>query len=200
MKNILIVSFFILSTFVSVFQSMADDKRMPEAEIAKLPQDVQKFIRYNRHLKDDLGYEGVKAVSFSDSKTHYALTSIYKGKKENHDTKVIYTAEVSSIKNKAELSFRLYKDCIPTNRERLIEKTIKINDKKINAYYICDKESVNAPKGQEMYFLKSQPGKDFAYAEFIDNTFVFVEFDNVKIPFDTTGFIDAWDEVSEPAL
>ena len=165
-----------------------------------MPEDYQNFIRYKRHIEDDLGYAGIKAVSFKVTKTNYSLTAIYKSKKKNANSPPTYLAEVSSYKSKPDLFFRTYKTCNITDNNRLIEKTINISNQRITSHYMCTKVPGKSSETQELYIIKSQAGKDFARNEFSNKSYVFVKFEDMEIPFDTKGFSTIWDEESKPSL
>lgn len=167
-------------------------------ELSKLPLDVQKFVNYNRHLTNDLGYAGINVVSFEDSKNNSSISAIVK-KREKKDYP-IYTAVVSDAGNEVSIIFRNYRNCNPTSQERPISRNIKINDQKIAALYLCMHANPKDETNTEVYKIKNNTGKEFAKVSFENNMFVFVTMDGVEVPFQTTGFSEVWEQANEPAL
>lgn len=143
------------------------------------------------------GYTQYNLVSFEKSKIESALTGLYMNKSDANP--LMYGAEILPGKEGAKVIFRDYQPCVAvTNSSRLLHKIIKINGQKIEAYYGCGPSKSGAPNS--IYMIKSEAGNDFAKKEFTDNPFVFVQLENLPIPFDTKGFLKVLSEASGKAL
>lgn len=171
------------------------DSRLTDAQIAKLPPEHQKLVRYMRELKSS-GAAGMKSVSFEQTKNNTAISAIFD---KNNQPGPMYIAEVMEGKGSPTVGFRVGKDCEDTTQQRrLTERTIKVDDLKISAYYVCGKDS--GGNLHQMFIPRTQAGKDALYSTFLNRQVVFVTLDSVEIPFETAGFQQVWDEVSRPAL
>ena len=195
MKKKSLVSAFIF--LLSLNQAHATDKFTQE-ELEAMPSSVKKFVKYNRHLVDDLGYMGVKAVSFESSKNRESITAIVKEKASKNYP--IYTAVVSDSDGVAKLSFRNYLQCSPNDQEKLSTKNLYVNGQKLSAYYLCGPAKPGDKTNIEIYQIKTDAGNEYVHRTFSSERFVFVTMDRVEVPFDTKGFTEVWQEANDPAL
>jgi len=150
-------------------------------------------------LIDNLGYAGIKAINFKDTNNNMSLTALIKDTKKTKPSSS-YSAVISGDAGSTNLFFRNYRDCTLTVPRKLMERSIYIDDQKISTYYMCIKSHEGDSTNTEVYQIKTEAGKTFAYNSFSNNTFTFVKFDDMEIPFDTSGFLETWEEASKPAL
>lgn len=192
-----------ITVYTTIFSSLvhadSTSSRLSSQELSTLPPSAQKFIKYNRHLIDDLGYAGVKAINFKNTKNNMSLTSLIKDAKKTKPFSS-YSAVISGDAGSTNLFFRNYRDCILTTPRKLMERSIYIDGQKISTYYMCIKAHEGDSTNTEVYQIKTEAGKTFAYNSFSNNIFTFVRFDDMEIPFDTSGFLETWEEASKPAL
>lgn len=138
-----------------------------------------------------------KMLPLSKTKKNYALTVLYKS--ETDKASVMYAAEVNAEKDGASVSFRVYRQCEPTDlKSRLPVQIIVVSGQKIEAYAVCGKE----PSGEtsDIFLIKSAAGKDFVKKEFAEKGLVFVRMNGLPVPFDTQGFGQALAAASGKAL
>lgn len=192
-----------ITLYTTIFSSIAHadltSSRLSSQELSRLPQSAQKFIEYNRHLIDDLGYAGIKAINFKKTNNNMSLTALIKDAKETKPSSS-YSAVISGDAGSTNLVFRNYRDCTITAPRKLMERSIYIDRQKISTYYMCIKAHEGDNTNTEVFQIKTETGKKFAYNAFSNNTFTFVRFYDIEIPFDTSGFLEAWEESSKPAL
>ena len=174
---------------VAVNVAHSENRKLTNEEIASLPEDHQRLIGYMRHL-EERGYLGVKAVSFRQTKTDYAVSSIAK---ENPNDGAVHMAQVGVVGENAQIYFLVGKPCEVTSKKNLIDQVIRVSNRNVQSYYQC-------LKSRQGYFLKTDAGRDFVISEFMSNDYVFVELAGEIIPFDTDGFSEIWEKVREPAL
>lgn len=152
---------------------------------------------YIKELKA-AGYSEIQPLSFAITKTNYALTGLFKGKADK--TRLMFSAEISSDKDGANLFFRAYRKCTLSNKDarRLDEKIIVVHGQKIEAYYFCG--AGQDGQTNEIYKIKSVAGSDFIKVAFTENNYVFVNMNGLPVPFHTEGFSKALAESSGKAL
>ena len=188
----------VLFPIYSSFVHAESHREFSEQEIATLPHNTQKLIKYNRHLIDDLEYSGIKTIGFNESKKKASLTAVIKSK--NDTNYPIYSTVISDDTGTPSLFFRNYIKCTPRNSNKITEKSIYIDGQKISANYMCVAGERPTDSTTEIYLIKTNAGKNFAHDAFLKNMYVFVKFDDFEVPFDTSGFSELWREASEPAL
>ena len=196
MLKTLAVALLSSSAFFAI--SVNAENEFSEKELASLPLSVQKFVTYNRHLIDDLGYAGVKAISFDESKNGTALTAIIKNKNEKKYP--VYSAVILDNLEGPTLLFKNYIKCVPTSLKKLVPRSIYIDGQKISAQYMCIKGEGGEENNIGAYQIKNAEGRAFAHNAFSNNMFVFVKFEDVEVPFSSSGFSHIWEEASRPAL
>lgn len=173
----------------------AKERPLTDAQIAQLLPEHQKLVRYMRDLKSK-GAAGVKTISFEQAKSNMAISAVYD---KSNQPGPMYIAEVMENQNPATVGFRIQETCVDnTQQPRLTEQSIKVDDVKISAYYVCGKGSDG--NLHRIYIPRSQAGKDALYSAFLTKQVVFVNLNGTEIPFDTAGFRQAWDEAIKPAL
>ena len=140
-------------------------------------------------------YPSSRLASFAITNERYALTFLYKDKAEKSPP-LIFWASIVGVADGADLGFKSSRACVSRGDE-LQERIISVSGQKIQANYMCAK----LPSGdQEVYVIKTNQGKMFVRGEFEKREMVVVELDGLPVPFQTDGFVRAWDKSSGKAL
>lgn len=179
MKNKVLKSILFTSILFSQY-TISQETDSLEFELAKNAYD-------SLTSKNDV----VKMSDFSD-RINGTLTSV--GTKKDPG-KSIYIAEIGIKKSGAEMLFRIYSDCTPT--DGVIYKIITVNRQNIQVGKLCDN---NKEFYQTIYMPSTDAGADYLYREFSKKEYVTVDFGNIVIPFSTNGFQNLWNRKNQPAL
>ncbi|MFC5499626.1 hypothetical protein ACFPOE_18935 [Caenimonas terrae] len=152
---------------------------------------------------EDAGYPLalLKAAPFSKGRG-WATTFLYKVQGDKNP--LVFFANVSREKNGAEIFFKVFRDCVPSDaRVNPPQKhVIMVSSRKIQATSVC----VGAPgkETQDIFTIDSEEGSSFIKKEFADkeaaNDMVFVQLHDLPVPFLPEGFSKALTEASGKAL
>jgi hypothetical protein len=163
----------------------------------KNSSDAQAFDSFVSHIKNDLGYYGVRVIGFNNSKS-MALTTIAISNKQND---FVRTAEISAGVKGADIFFRTYRNCTITNPNSLTRLVISVDNQNIQVAYGCAKAADDPSKTQEIFLTTTPEGKDYVQRAFQNKQYVFVRLmDGIEFPFATDGFAEAWNRINKPAL
>ncbi len=190
--------FVIASILTASDSAISSEPCITDEQATKLPEDYQRLMRFVCHIEDDLNYAGLQTISFLKG-NDMAITAFHKDKKNPKRNSGFYMSIIDLEQKGLGLYFRAYQPCAVTKAPR--DTTIKISDQKVQASSMCSVVAEgDGKKTSVIYVPKTKAGKDFAYSEFSSKDFVFLELDGVEVPFDTRGFMAAWDEAAKPAL
>lgn len=137
-------------------------------------------------------------ISFSESESGESLIRItYKNGNVSHNgrNQLIYRAVVSSTIEEPRLVFFTEENCLEGSSHNSV---IRINEQNVGAGSMCEKNS----EGDliNIFYILSEAGRDYAVSQFENNKMIRIRFKERVIPFDATGFSEAWDEAGEPVL
>lgn len=140
------------------------------------------------------GYPQLQMLSYSVTKNVYAITALYKSKEDKSGR--IFFANISAEDGK--MAFKVARECDASGG--LQERTVKVSGQKIQAHWMCVRDSVRPSNSQEVYLLKTAEGNAFAKKEFAEKQYVWVHVDGLPVPFHTEGYAQAVEEASRKAL
>lgn len=175
----------------------AQDKRLTEEQLNKLPSSFKSFLLLNRQIIDN-GGKGINAVSFRKAEFKYAVTAIYDKKNANPP---IHIAMISAGHDGADIGFKIYEPCIiNSTNESPVNIVIRVDEKNVSSALFCGPDPTTKGATQKVYIIKTQAGKEYIRDQFSMADYVFIDFGNGVIPFATDGFDVAWEQKNDPAL
>ncbi|HDM8135543.1 TPA: hypothetical protein P0E15_005162, partial [Vibrio harveyi] len=136
-------------------------------------------------------YEALRVVNFADTNGERSLIG-FKIDKNSENWDSIFSAEIGSNKDgKQKLYIYLAKRC---SDDQMLEKTtIKTNGQNVRYHRFCD--------GNNIYITPlSKAGDNYLINEFKKKNSVSLEFSDIAITFDATGFTKGWNSYGGDAL
>lgn len=124
------------------------------------------------------------AIGFSQTGRRYAITSLGEGRVSKKPVYYIAEIFVPEGDKTPTISFERNFKCKPTSAKVPIEtRIIKVNGQKIEVVYGCTKKGLS-----EIFFPLTAKGRSFVRKAFLEVAYVFVQFDDEIVPFNTDGY------------
>lgn len=167
-----------------------------DEQLSELSDSRRQLILLSRKITSE-GGQGIKAVSFAQADYKFAISSVYT--RFDNDPP-LHIASVVASKSGAYIGFKINEACnAKSGSDRLIDSVIRVDGQNISAKMACAL-SPGSTNELRVYIAATDAGRDFLYNRFSNHEFVFVDFGNGLIPFDTDGFDTVWRQASAPAL
>jgi len=188
--------FFLTLSFAQASASEIEERKKSDVESLEKMIELVKSVERN-------GGKGVKAVPFKETNRQYSITWIHSKGYGKDDMPPTHMAQVNpSSSGGASIAFKIQKNCSVAggSEGNLANRVIRVDGQNINSLVGCGPDSSNPKKNWEVYLLNTDAGMKYVYRRFANKHYVFVDFGNGDIPFDTIGFMDAWNRADSPAL
>lgn len=150
-------------------------------------KDIQKSLNL-------LPYQAVLLSPFNEYQKNSAFTYLLKDKNNKKDY-VFYQVIIAANAEGQYLIFSTPEKCI--QESPLSAAVINVSGKNIQAKTVCTKVE---DRQVVLYIIATEAGKEYVIDQFKNDDLVLIRFNRRSIPFDLSGFNEAWESAGGAAL